>query len=197
MASGSMASACLYLFDLHTELLQAQTHAALDRARWQLEVPGDLGMRQLAVEGERDHLALQIWQSLEHRVQLSRIGVRGLLLVEFAGCGLERDHGFLGTMRGVLDVSPLSIKRAVAHHGHQPCSDCAPLTTVGTCSTTPHRAERVLDSLLGSTLVVTDGPRHPQGSRAIAPVERFERIDAAGRDLSHQLSIIMRGAGRC
>ena len=66
MASVSMASACLYLFDIRAELLQSQAHAALDRPRWQPEVRSDLGMRQLAVEGKRDHLTLQIWQSLEH-----------------------------------------------------------------------------------------------------------------------------------
>lgn len=192
MASVSTARACLHLFDVRTELLKAQAHAALDRPSWQLEVRGDLGMRQLAIEGERDHLTLQIRQSLEHCLQLTCIGARGLLLAEIAGCGLERDHGFLRTMRGVLYVSPLSIKSAVAHHSHQPGSDCPTLTAVGAGSTAPHRAERVLDGLLSATLVATDDPRHPQGSRAIAPVELFEPTDATGRDLPHQLNIITR-----
>ena|ERR1700691_2485392 len=95
-------------------------------------------------------------------------------------------------MRDMLYVSPLGIKSAVAHHSHQPDSGCPTLTAVGACSTTPHRAERVLDGLLSPTLVATNRQRHPQGSSAVAQVELFERIHAARGDLPHQLSIIMR-----
>ena len=66
--SGASPMSGCGLFGVRSELLQPESHPALDGSGREAEVRGDLGVRQLAVVRERDHFGLGVGKHCQCRL---------------------------------------------------------------------------------------------------------------------------------
>ena len=78
---------------------------------------GDLAVREFAVEGERDHFALGVWELAEQNPQVAGLGVPRDLVRDAAGRGDAVKALVAGSAGGVRSVAPRNVDRSVARSG--------------------------------------------------------------------------------
>lgn len=98
-----------------SKLVQPKAHTALNGPGWQAELFADFGVRQLPVEGERDHLLLGAREAGEQRVEAVDLGTLDDLVCHVIPGGAVVELLVTGSLARVPVVLALRIDSPVAH----------------------------------------------------------------------------------
>src|SRR5579884_1551480 len=173
------------LVDYVAQLVQSESHPSFDGARWQSEQLRDLGVREPAVEGQRDDLPLRLRNPAKQAPELFTRGAGGIGV----GPGGRRG-GIAGWLGGLVSTARLCCPSM--DEAHRPCVHGFVVGAVpGPLS--PRDGESIVEDPLDTVAAPAQRAGEEPGSVLVAVVEQLERTVIVGLHAPHQRFVAQRG----